>query len=144
MTGRTGQMPLRIDEQPPLDSPPSAGRLDLSQVLGSWRNTDRGSSGGTLRLVVAERGGDLLVRGFGAGDPEPYDWGETRATPLAQGVSGDSAWAFDCTFDLGFMTTDIAAYGKEGILIAASFNSFGDASGRADYWTREFFHRERP
>jgi hypothetical protein len=26
-------------------------------------------------------------------------------------------------------------------MIAASFNQFADASGRADYWTREFFHR---
>ena len=93
--------------------------------------------------MVTERDGELLVRGFGAGDPEPRDWGETAATPMAQTVAGESAWAFNCSFEFGFMTTEIAAYGKEGILIAASFNRFDDDSGRADYWTREFFHRER-
>ena len=135
-------MMLRIDEEPHPESPPSVDSLDLSQILGSWRNTDRGSSGGTLRLVVTERDGELVVRGFGVGDPDAYDWGETRATPMAQTVAGGNAWAFNCSFDLGFMTTDIAAYGKEGILIAASFNRFEDGSGRSDYWTREFFHRE--
>jgi hypothetical protein len=133
---------LRIDEKQRSGTPPPAGPLDLGQILGSWRNTDRGSSGGTHRLVVSERDGELSVRGFGVGDPEPYEWGETSAVPLAQSSDGDSAWAFKCSFELGFMTTDIAAYGKEGILIAASFNHFADDSGRTDYWTREFFHRE--
>jgi hypothetical protein len=142
MTRVEDRMPLRIDEELQPDSPPSAGPLDTSQIVGTWRNTDRGGSGGTLRLVVTERDGELVVRGFGVGDPEPYDWGETPATPMAQTVAGQSAWAFNCSFDLGFIKTDIAAYGKEGILIAASFNRFEDGSGRADYWTREFFHLE--
>ena len=109
-------------------------------MVGIWINTDRGSSGGTERLEVSERDGALAIRGFGVGEPDPIDWGEVAARPLAKDTAGGEAWAFNCTFDLGFASADVAAYGKEGILIAATFVSFADESGRADYWTREFFH----
>lgn len=134
---------MRIDEQAEART---HGGLDVSQIAGSWLNTDRGRTGGTLRLVVTEAADGLVVGGYGipAGpDGEPFEWPDTTATPLAQGVDGTKAWAFNCRFDHGFKTTDIAAYGKEGILIAASFNRFRDGSDRADYWTREFFNRER-
>jgi hypothetical protein len=145
MTGSLATMDLRIDESPNGATPP--GPLDVSGLCFSWLNTDGGSSGGTLRLVVSEAGGGLRVHGFGAGrevGEEPFDWGEVAATPLAQDAAGERAWAFTCRFDFGFMRTEIAAYGKEGILIAASFNAFADGDPRADYWTREFFHREGP
>jgi hypothetical protein len=138
-------MEMRVDENVGAGVPKREG-LDVTQIAGSWSNTDRGSSGGTLRLVVSGDGDDLRVRGFGVPEEaqgEPIDWGETGATALAQGVDGSEAWAFRCAFDLGFMTTVLAAYGKEGILIAASYNRFTDGSGRADYWTREFFYLER-
>jgi hypothetical protein len=96
--------------------------------------------------VVSGDGDHLRVRGLGVPEEpygEPIDWGETGATALAQNVDGSEAWAFRCVFDLEFMSTEVAAYGKEGILIAASYNRFADGSGRADYWTREFFNRER-
>jgi hypothetical protein len=139
---------FRIDETTEGREPPG-GRLDLSELVGTWVNTDRGSSGGTLRYELSQRDGQLLVRGFGAGDPEgdgqgeAFEWGEAEATPLAQTVTETRAWAFNCRFDFGFSSTEIAAYTKEGILIAASFNQFSDGSDRADYWTREFFYRER-
>jgi hypothetical protein len=137
---------FRIDETTQ-GGEPRGGGLDLSELVGTWVNTDRGSSGGTLRYEVSRRDGALFVRGFGAadadGEGEAFDWGETEATPLAQTVTETRAWAFNCRFDFGFSSTDIAAYTKEGILIAASFNEFSDGSDRADYWTREFFYRER-
>jgi hypothetical protein len=40
------------------------------------------------------------------------------------------------------MATEVSAYNKQGILVAAIFTTFDDGSGRSDYWTREFFHRE--
>lgn len=141
---RSAMPEMRIDER--ADAGRAEAGLDVSQIAGSWLNTDRGRSGGTLRLVVADTGGGLRVKGFGvpADDgAEPIDWGETDATAMAQGPEGDAAWAFISRFDHGFMTTEIAAYGKEGILIAASYMRFADGSGRGDYWTREFFNRER-
>lgn len=135
---------FRIDETTEGREPPRGG-LDLSELVGTWVNTDRGSSGGTLRYEVSQRDGRLFLRGFGVGERggEAYDWGETEATPLAQSVIEARAWAFNCRFDFGFSSTEVAAYTKEGILIAASFSQFSDGSNRADYWTREFFYRER-
>src|SRR5215213_1267514 len=129
-------MEMRLDEKAERGVP----SLGTAQIAGTWLNTDRGDSGGTLRLEVRAASEGLSVRGFGAGEDGggAIDWGETDGIALAQGPGGEEAWAFTCAFDHGFMTTEIAAYGKEGILIAASYNSFTDRSGRADYWTREF------
>ncbi len=131
---------MRLDEK----AEAAAGPLDTAQIAGVWVNTDRGDSGGTLRFEVREDGDGLRVRGFGVGmdGDEAIDWGETAGVALAPAPDGDSAWAFTCSFDHGFMTTEVAAYGKEGILIAASYMTFTDGSDRADYWTREFFHRD--
>jgi hypothetical protein len=138
---RSGQLErLRIDDEP--DGAPPGGELDIGPLVGSWRNTDRGGSGGILRLVISDRQGALRVRGFGVGDPEPYDWGEVEATPFAATVQDGAAWAFNCRFEFGFLETVLSGYNKSGILVVATFNAFHDDSGRADYWTREFFHPE--
>lgn len=136
------KLAMRIDEERGVRPAPN-GPLDLSELLGTWVNTDGGRSGGTLRYEVETRDDTLYVHGFGAAEAGggEFDWGEAEATPLAQTVADAAAWAFNCRFEFGFASTEIAAYTKEGILIAASFNSFADGSGRADYWTREFFHR---
>jgi hypothetical protein len=131
---------LRSDDRPPAIVPPR--RLDLSGLVGGWRNTDDGSSGGLLRFVLGERDGRLFVRGVGVGDPEPYEWDEVEAIAFAPSVADGQAWAFNCRFEFGEMATDVSAYNKQGILVAATFTSFDDASTRSDYWTREFFHRE--
>jgi len=39
------------------------------------------------------------------------------------------------------MRTIIAGYYKTSVLVATTYNSFHDDSGRTAYWTREFFHR---
>ena len=49
--------------------------------------------------------------------------------------------AFSAEYRFPFLTVVLAAYGKQGILVLDTFNSFTDHSGRADYFTREFFHR---
>ncbi|MGH3329236.1 MAG: hypothetical protein ACRDPT_15840 [Streptomycetales bacterium] len=131
----------RLDERPGdralPDKPPN-----VSRFVGWWINTDRGTSGGILRLAITERNRTLLVRAYGAGAPKPYDWGEARATPLAPDVTGGPAWAFHAHFDFGFLGTLLSAYYRTGVLSVTSYNTFLDGSGRADYWTREFFYRE--
>jgi len=129
---------LRLDDRMPAAAPPDT--LDLAELTGGWLNTDGGESGGVLRFDVADRDGRLFVRATGAGG---YDWDDVEAHPLAQTVADDRAWAFNCRFEFpGGVATDIAAYTKQGILIAAIYTTFDDADVRADYWTREFFHRE--
>jgi hypothetical protein len=140
---------LRIDDTLAVGET-SPGSLDLDRLTGNWRNPDRGESpprhahagsGGLSRLLVSDRNGELTVRGIGVGTPDPYEWGETDATPYALGIASDVAWGFFCRFDFGFMRTEICTYNKEGILVIVTFNFFDDGSERSDYWSREFFNR---
>ncbi len=133
---------LRLDDIP--KQALAAGSLDVSALTGTWLNTDRGRDGGVHKLLIAEGNEDgmLQVHGFGVADPEPIDWESTDAPAFAFAVDDDTAWGFRCEFEFGFLSTEIAGYGKEGILIIVTYNTFHDDSGRADYWIREFFHRE--
>lgn len=120
-----------------------SGSLHLSDLLGSWRNSDQGESGGILELRINEDAGNLKVRPFGAGRPEPYDWGEAEAIAYWNPAIPGRVYGFSATFELGFLTTHISAYHKSGILVATTYNVFNDDSGRCNYWTREFFYREQ-
>jgi hypothetical protein len=129
---------LRLDDRPAATAP--AGELDLGGLAGGWLNTDGGDSGGVLRFDLAERDGRLYVAATAVGE---YDWNEVEAVPFAPSAGADHAWAFNCRFEFdGGVATEVSAYNKQGILVAAIFTSFEDDSPRADYWTREFFHRE--
>jgi hypothetical protein len=116
--------------------------INHAQLLGSWRNADAGASGGLLRLVVTDEDGDLAVRAFGMGRPQPYDWGVVQARGYAATPTSTTAWAFLARFDLGGVQTTIAAYTKVGILVITTYNDFAEPRGRAPYWTREFFYCE--
>lgn len=118
---------------------PSTG-LDLGGMVGVWYATDLAADG-VVRLVLAERAGHLSVQVFGAGDPEPYEWGEVTAEAFGAGVTATEAMAFSATYSFDFVTVLLAAYAKQGILVLDTFSTFSDASGRANYFTREFFHR---
>ncbi|WP_394829475.1 hypothetical protein [Pendulispora albinea] len=118
--------------------PPS--ELDRSPILGIWQNADEGESGGILRMDLTEKKGGLRVRALGTGSPEPKDWGEIEAVAYAPDVSSREAWGFTATYDFGFLRTTIVSYIKLGDLVTTTYNVFLDRSGRADYWTREFFY----
>jgi hypothetical protein len=136
MTGEPDS--LRLDDRPPEASP--ARPLDLRGLVGGWLNTDGGDSGGVLRFDLAERDGRLFAAATAVGD---YEWQQVEAVAFAPTVADGHAWAFNCRFEFeGGVATDVSAYNKQGILVAAIFTAFDDGSSRADYWTREFFHRE--
>jgi len=138
----SGQPRLRIDEDPGDEI--AAGPIDLADITGAWVNTDQHVTGRVLRMEISEADGGLRVRGFGPGDTEPQDWGEVDASPLARTPAGGDAWGFWCGFDLDTIRTELAAYYNSGVIVVGSFNSFGPASGRTDFWKREFFYREAP
>jgi hypothetical protein len=114
--------------------------LDLTPLLGTWHATDRQTRSVT-ELVLSTRNGELLVSAHGADEPQPRDWGEAAATAFAAEPSSRTAMAFSAEYDFGFLTVLLAAYAKQGILVLDTFTSFRDDSGRAGYFTREFFHR---
>lgn len=120
---------------------------DHAALLGTWRNTDD-SAGGVQRIVLtgAASGADgasgLRLRAFGAGRPEPHDWGETPAHAYAARPGGTAAWALTATYDSGFRRAHVWAYLKGGLLVLTTYHAFPGAGWPVPYWTREFFHRD--
>jgi hypothetical protein len=107
-----------------------------SPLLGDWLSTEGHRAPGIARLEVREHDGATWVRAFGGGS---RDWGE--ATAVRYTTLGVPASALTVAFDFGFLRTVVSAHHKGGILVVTTSNVFRDGSPRADYWTREFFHR---
>jgi hypothetical protein len=131
---------VRTADDLPSDQATAVGDLVLDPLLGDWYATDLAADG-LVRLVLAAAGGRLTIRAFGAGDPEPQDWGEVPAEAFGATVTASTAMAFSAVYRFDFLTVVLAAYGKQGILVVDTFNTFTDASGRSNYFSREFFHR---
>lgn len=120
---------------------PTGKPLDVSTLCGDWANTDRSGAAGMLGLTLTDDDGSLWLRGLGLAKPTAYTWQRVRAGSYAQNPTSDQAWSFLADYDFGFMRTVVSAYCKLGIMIITTYNMFADGSERADYWTREFFHR---
>jgi hypothetical protein len=74
------------------------GWLDLTPLLGTWRNLD-GSTAGVLELVLSRDGERLLVRARAAGTPEPADWGSVSRGELRSPLEAPPSLAWrDCGF----------------------------------------------
>jgi hypothetical protein len=116
------------------------GALDVSMLTGTWANTNP-SAQGIVRLVLTESGGNLAVRVFGAGTPEPFDWGEVPACPFADGVALTQASSFTALYKLSFMSVWLQTYVVKGVLVVVTFTQFRDDSGRSSYFGKEFFFR---
>lgn len=114
----------------------------LESLSGVWINTKRDSLG-IVKVVIAIRNAKLVVRAFGAGDPEPTDWGETEADHIYAGsISSRTAAGLTAWYHFDFSQIHLQANWNQGLLVLASFTSFTDGSRRSDYFSREFFHRE--
>jgi hypothetical protein len=129
----------------------TAASLDLSILLGDWRNTNAG--GGIARIVCRNGdGGEMVVQAWGNGSEQRVagsgqellgmnDWGTVPAPVYAFTFESKQAGAFNAVFDLGYEEVHMQANVKAGVLVVASFNRFKDRSGRSNYFDREFFHR---
>jgi hypothetical protein len=131
---------VRAEDRLPNGDDPPGGRVDPAPMLGTWFATDK-QSAGVVKLELSEREGAFVVRAFGAGTPDPLDWGEVPAVAYAKSVASAEGMAVSATFDFGFLESLLAAYAKGGILVLDTFNTFKDGSGRSAYFSREFFHR---
>jgi hypothetical protein len=131
---------VRAEDQLPDQATPPGGPLDPRLLVGTWFATDKEATG-VVRLELRQQDGKLLVRAFGADPEAPLDWGEVEAAAYGAGVTAVEAMAFSAMYDFGFLVTILAAYAKQGILVLDTFNTFTDASGRSNYFSREFFHR---
>jgi hypothetical protein len=115
--------------------------LRLDDLPGIWLNTDSGTRG-ILKVVTAVNGSELTVRAFGAGNPNPVDWGEVGADYIyALSLSSRVAAGFTARYRFDFAEIHLQANWNQGLLVLASFTSFKDGSNRSNYFSRDFFHR---
>ena len=125
---------MKADQRPSVNEP-----LDLSPLVGDWVNTKPDTSY-LVRVVLTEQDGRLLLRVYGANEPEPVDWGEIEAVPYAAGTSL-MAGGFHAFYNLDGIETHLVANQKLGILVIQSYTRYLDGSGRTGHFAREFFHR---
>jgi hypothetical protein len=124
----------------PADHPgPLSDTVDLSALLGRWRNTYRASKG-IHRVLLAREADRYTFHAWGVGCDQ--DWGEVPVVPHATHVASRQPAGFLARYDFGFSELSLAANEAKGLLIIASFSTFRDASARSSYFTREFFYRE--
>lgn len=119
-----------------------SGRLDVSSLVGLWRNTTSASTGIVTIQIREEREG-LAVRSFGAGKTSLVDWGETSAKVYAKDWVSTEAMAFYACFDAGELSCHLQANVKQGVLVVAYFTVFNDGSGRSNYFSREFYYKDK-
>ena len=118
--------------------------LDHSFFWGVWPNTDAEAEG-IIRVMFDPNAGALRMRVFGAGEPEPIDWGEVEVNVFADNVDSTEGTKFAAVYDFDFMLVRMHGWVKLGVLVIAVFNKFTDDSGRSNYFDREFFFAvERP
>ena len=117
----------------------SLGPEALAPILGTWYNADT-TTGEISKVILYEDEGRFLIHAFGACAPDLCDWGAVVATPFVSSLTDHVVTGFEAYYDFGFMETHMATNVKRGILVIQSYNRFKDDSGRASYFTREFFH----
>jgi hypothetical protein len=121
--------------------PDKAASPEVNSLEGTWFNADL-LTGEIRKVVLSIRNGDVVVRAFGADGAATVDWGEAQATPYVDRLGSTQVTGFFAEYDLGFVRTRMATNVKYGVLVIQSYNEFTDGSGRASYFTREFFSRE--
>jgi len=117
-------------------------QLDASSLLGLWRNTNHASLG-IAAIEISDRGEHLGVRAYGVGESGTVDWGEVLGPVYAKDCSSADAMAFSATFSSQGIRCHLQANVKQGVLVIAYFTEFQDGSGRSNYFSREFYYKER-
>ena len=114
----------------------AAVSLDLSVLLGDWRNTN--AAGGISRILCEPAGeGRMTVHCWSA----VRDWDTVDAPVFAFTFDSRQAGAFSAVFDVGFEEVRMQANVKLGVLVVVTLNRFRDGTGRSSYFDREFFYR---
>jgi hypothetical protein len=137
----TTKEPVHVnDESLPAPGEVLAAELDLSSLVGRWKNTNSATHG-ISHIVISEEGKNLRVQTFGAFASGPRDWGEGLATTYAYSVAGDIVAGFELTYDFGAQETLVTAIHNRGVLVIHAYHRFKDGSGRSNYISKEFFHQ---
>ena len=128
------------DESQPATGQVLAAQLDLSSLIGRWKNTNSATRG-ISHIVISEDGKNLRVQTFGACASGPRDWEGSPATTYAYSVAGDIIAGFELTYDFGAQETLVTAIHNRGVLVIHAYHRFKDGSGRSNFISKEFFHQ---
>jgi len=116
--------------------------MDLSALEGSWLKTNDGAPQWLRSFDISATGGALRVHARGDGGGSPDDWGVAEAESLyALNAESARGAAFIARFDFDEIECVLQGNVNLGLLVVACFTRFRDGSGRADLFSREFFHR---
>jgi hypothetical protein len=132
----------RIEDVPPFgDQEP--GPVGIAPMLGSWISTNPYGQG-IKEFVISRKNDQAYLQIYGTGRPEPIDWGETPISAIyGKDVCSSEPMAFEAQYDLGFMHVHMQGNFSLGLIVLACFNVFTDNSGRSNYFSREFFRRQK-
>jgi len=136
----TNEPTFANDESQPAPGEVLAAKLDLSSLIGRWKNTNNATRG-ISEIIITENGKNLRVQTFGARASGPRDWGERLATTYAYSVAGDIVAGFELTYDFGAQETLVTAIHNRGVLVIHAYHRFKDGSGRSNFISKEFFHQ---
>lgn len=137
----TTNEPMSVnDESQPAPGEVLAAKLNLSSLIGRWKNTNSATRG-ISHIVISEDGKNLRVQTFGACASGPRDWGESLATTYAYSMAGDIVAGFELTYDFGSQVTLVTAIHNRGVLVIHAYHRFKDGSGRSNFISKEFFHQ---
>jgi len=109
--------------------------VNLSTLLGDWRNTN--AAGSIMRILCTANGDGMNVQTW----TPSRDWGTVEAPLFAFTFDSSDAGAFAANYDFGFARVRLQANVKAGVLVVVALTSFHDDSGRSNHFDREFFYR---
>jgi hypothetical protein len=112
--------------------------LELSSLLGRWKNTNP-ATGGIAEISIREANGALEIQVFGACSPTYCDWGVQPATAYAYEVTGSIVAGFELTYQFGDQQALVTAIHNRGVLVIHTYHKFTDSENRANYICKEFF-----
>ncbi len=128
------------DESQPATGQVLAAGLDLSSLIGRWKNTNSATRG-ISEIIISKAGKGLRVQTFGARASGPSDWGERDAMTYAYNVAGDIVAGFELTYDFGSQEALVTAIHNRGVLVIHAYHRVKDGSGRSNFISKEFFHQ---
>lgn len=112
--------------------------LSLSGFVGDWINADAHTTG-LAQVTCSVEASRIVVRAAGAGADGPVEWGEALdVVVFASGVGSDEGSGLSGRYDFPLMVTRLQANLKGGVMVAVTYNTFTDGSGRRPYFMREF------
>lgn len=118
----------------------AGGVLSLKNLVGKWNNCDKNTRG-VVRVVLGTKGSALTVQVFGACTPTPCDWGVVAGIAYGESVVATEAIAFSARYTFSFKEAIVTGHLDNGTLILETYNKFTDASGRSNYYSREYLCR---